>query len=320
MQAILFSFSVSPAQIPSTEEKKDANKHELLTVEQQGPASEGAKRVYLWDRLKGVDAPVDPQQLFIIPTADVLKSMAVSTGAGSAFGVQQNEKSPFLRHVRFGLGNTAEIELSSIGVINNLSQGAASIPTAAFKLKILPEIGGRPGLAAALRSSLWHSERRNKWVFEKRLATLYFVATKTFGPATLNLGMSVEDLRIRSKYAGTEQIYSPASAPGEKRDKDYINRNLLAPFLGLKVWVNDRTRLMFEIEKIAKYDFDENLPELSVSDITSEWMTIAGVRFFFLNWLALDTGVLYRSDFHGIGDAQINAGFHVNFSLIKRRV
>lgn len=32
------------------------------------------------------------------------------------------------------------------------------------------------------------------------------------------------------------------------------------------------------------------------------------------NWRSLDTGVRYRSDFHGIGDAQIEAGLNFGFS------
>jgi hypothetical protein len=37
---------------------------------------------------------------------------------------------------------------------------------------------------------------------------------------------------------------------------------------------------------------------------------VLGVRFYFTNWLAMDTGVRYRSDFHGIADATIQASFN----------
>jgi hypothetical protein len=46
-------------------------------------------------------------------------------------------------------------------------------------------------------------------------------------------------------------------------------------------------------------------------------MLVSGVRFFFLNWLSLDTGVMYRSDYYGIGDALIDAGININTSLTE---
>lgn len=262
------------------------------------------------------EGPVDPRRLFIIPVADVLRSMEVNIGGGSAFGVRKGEKRPFLGHIRVGLGDVVEIEVSTLGIINRLSDGSASITTGAFKLKLLPESKWIPSVGTALRSSLWHTEERGEVKFQKRLSTLYFVGSKTFGKASIHGGVSISDLRIRTKTINNEPI-SPTSQWVKDKDRDYYNKNLIGPFLGLRLELNPKTFLMLEVEQIAKYDFDAENPIVSPNNISTEWMGIAGVRFFFLNWLALDTGIMYRSDYYGIGDAHIEAGLNINLSLPK---
>ena len=262
---------------------------------------------------------VDPRRLFLIPTADVLGSLEVSIGGGSIIGEMKEEKRPFLGHVSFGLGDVAEIEASTIGMINGLKNGSAAIPTAAFKLKFFSESARAPyiGLAGALRSSLWHSEIRGNIEFQKRVATLYFVASKTLGATSIHGGLSISDLRIRTLSTMTAELISPTAAEAEETGKNYINKNIFQPLLGLSVKVNPRTSMMVEFEYIPDYDFDEEEPVVTDALIKSNWMVIAGLRFFINDWLPLDTGILYRGDYHGIGDMHIQAGLNINFSLPK---
>jgi hypothetical protein len=215
-----------------------------------------------------------------------------------------------------------EVEVSTLGIINQLSDGSASITTGAFKLKFLPEGKWYPALAGALRSSLWHSETRDTESrgpvkFQRRLSTLYFVASKTFAKASVHAGVSISDMRIRTKTMGDGFIAPSQTWTEEHKDKDYYNKNLAGPFLGIRVEVNPKTFLMMEYEHVAKYKFDEKDPDLikGADNISTEWLVIVGVRFFFLDWLALDTGVMYRGDYNGIGDALISAGLNINLSL-----
>lgn len=269
--------------------------------------------------MKIYQGPVDPRRLFLVPTADVLGSMEVSIGGGSIIGEMKEEKRPFLGRISLGLGGVAEIEASSVGIVSGLSKGSAAIPTAAFKLKFLPESNKFPyiGFAGALRSSLWHSETRDTVNFEKRVSTLYFVATKTFGDVSLHAGLSISDLRIRTKYAYQDLLLSPTPDQAERNDRDYINKNVFSPFVGLRTIVNPRTMLMLEFEYIPEYDFDEANPVVNREKIDAVWMIIAGVRFFIFDWLPLDTGVLYRGDYHGIGDMHIQAGLNFNLPLSR---
>ena len=274
---------------------------------------------------------IDPHRLFIIPEADVLRSMEVNFGGGSAFGVK-GESQPILGHVRLGLGDVVEVEVSTLGIINQLSEGTASITTGAFKLKFLPEGKWYPALAGALRSSLWHSETRNTETeygsvkFQRRLSTLYFVASKTFATASVHAGVSISDMRIRTTKISGESIAPSPTYPENNKGKDYYNKNLAGPFLGIRVKVNPKTFLMMEYEQVAKYNFNDKNPGLisdpdnpgfkaGAANISTEWLVIVGVRFFFLDWLALDTGVMYRGDYNGIGDALISAGLNINLSL-----
>jgi len=264
------------------------------------------------------EGPIDPRRLFVIPVADVLRSLEVNLGGGSAFGVRKEETRPFLGHIRLGLGGVAEVELSTMGIINELAEGSSSIPTAAFKLRFISEGKYRPAVAAALQSSLWDTEERDGVIpygtvqFQKRLSTLYLVASKTFEKVSMHAGLSVSDLRIRT----LEEDDTPIS-PVAGSEKDYFNKNLFGPFVGFRIELNPKTFLMMEAEQIAAYEFDETIPFVSEDEINVEWMGIAGVRFFFFDWLALDTGVMYRSDYHGIGDAHIHAGLNINLSLPK---
>jgi hypothetical protein len=257
---------------------------------------------------------IDPRRLFVIPVADVLRSMEVNIGGGTAFGVKKGEKRPILGHVRLGLGDVVEVEVSTLGIINRLSEGTASITTGAFKLKLLPEGKLYPALAGALRSSLWHTEIRNEVKFQRRLSTLYFVASKTLGKASVHAGVSISDLRIRTRTSD-DVFITPTHEDAKKNNRDYINKNLYGPFLGLRLELNPTTFLMMEVEQIAEFNFDEENSAVSKDNIDARWMGIVGVRFFFFNWLAFDTGVMYRSDYYGIGDAHIEAGLNINISL-----
>lgn len=264
--------------------------------------------------VKIYEEQINPHRVFLVPTGDVLGSLELNISGGSVIGEMRDEKRPFLGRISMGLGNVAEVELSTSGIISGLKEGSPAIPTVAFKLQFLPERNKFPfiSLAGALRSSpTWHGEIRDTVDFQKRLATLYFVGSKTFGNIGTHIGVSINDLRIRTLHTHSDQIISPTSERG------FVNKNIFSPFAAITVRVNPRTFLMAEWEMIPKYNFEEDNPEVSGENIKTEWMTIAGVRFYVFDWLPLDVGVLYRSDYYGIGDTHIHASFNVNLPLPK---
>jgi hypothetical protein len=116
------------------------------------------------------------------------------------------------------------------------------------------------------------------------------------------------DVRVRNPRGW--QFYNPAETE--------LQRNLVAPFGGISIQANPKAQVMFEIEGLPSYNFVEGGSH-DGSDITNIWAGVVGVRFYFTNWLAADTGVRYRSDFDGIADANIQANINMLLPLGRLR-
>jgi hypothetical protein len=153
---------------------------------------------------KFISNRVDPPRLFSVPTAHVLGSKDIRLIGGGAFGVATS--SSFLGTVGLGLGDIAEVEFSTVGLVNNLTQASPSVPTSAFKLKLIPEnflgLTFFPTVAIGIRSSTNWSDVQNErpmilqnsdWVMNDiastghntRFTTLYSVTSGKLGRLSL---------------------------------------------------------------------------------------------------------------------------------------
>lgn len=247
-------------------------------------------------------------RLFNVPTAEVLSSLDIYFNGGGAFGIEKERN--FLGHAGLGLGDIAEVEFATQAVINSLQQGSSSVPTSAFKMLVLREQDRLPAIAASLRGTTsWHHfQGQDASVsFETRLTKLYLVATKHRGKVMAHFGVGLTDVRVRNpqgwrfREAGRE-----------------MQRNLIAPFGGLTIQANPKAQVMLEVEGLPSYDFTAGEVH-DGSAIKNIWAGVVGVRFYFTNWLAADTGVRYRSDFDGIADANIQANVNMLFPLGRLR-
>ncbi len=247
-------------------------------------------------------------RLFNVPTAEVLSSLDVYFNGGGAFGIEKERN--FLGHAGLGLGDIAEVEFATQAVINSLQQGASSVPTSAFKMLVLREQDRLPAIAASLRGTTsWHyfQGQDASVSFETRLTKLYLVATKHRGKVMAHVGLGLTDVRVRNpqgwrfREAGRE-----------------MQRNLVAPFGGLTIQANPKAQVMLEVEGLPSYDFTAGAVH-DGSAIKNIWAGVVGVRFYFTNWLAADTGVRYRSDFDGIADANIQANVNLLFPIGRLR-
>ncbi|MEK7727459.1 MAG: hypothetical protein AAB354_03545, partial [candidate division KSB1 bacterium] len=97
-----------------------------------------------------------------------------------------------------------------------------------------------------------------------------------------------------------------------------LQSNLWAPFAGVSIQANPKAQVLFEIEGLPSYEFTAGEKHDS-GDIKNIWAGVIGVRFYFTNWLAADTGVRYRSDFDGIADANIQANLNLLLPLGRLR-
>ena len=247
------------------------------------------------------DTPAELSRLFNVPVADVLNSLDVSFTGGGAFGIEKERA--FLGRAGLGLGDLAEIELSTLSVINTLKKGSSSVPTSAFKMRIRREKNSFPAIAWALRSTTdWQNLQgeTSDVSFRTRLTKLYVVASKRVGSIIGHVGMGLTDVRVKS----------PKGWSFRDAGQDELRRNLWSPFVGLTVRANPKTLVMIEIEGVPQYSFTVH----GIHDqdaIDNVWAGVFGVRFYFTNWLAVDTGVKYRSDFDGIADANIQASTNI---------
>ena len=276
-----------------------------------------------------ISGRVDPPRLFTIPTARVLGSKDISLMGGGAFGVAVQQS--FLGTIGMGLGNIAEVEFSTVGLINNISQGSPAVSTSAFKIQLIPEdlfgLSFFPTLAVSIRSSADWKDVRSDWGalnsdkafydynagtqrdecavssigYNTRFTIMYGVATFPLGPIKIHSGLTLTDIRV--KDMAVDYIWQEDNDAPEERQK-----NMIGGFAGFEIEYNPQTKLMVEIKTDSKHEYNMETKEIEVSHT---YVAIGGVRFFFTKWLSIDTGVLYQTNYKGIADAQIKLGLNL---------
>ncbi|MFA4837931.1 MAG: zinc ribbon domain-containing protein [Candidatus Neomarinimicrobiota bacterium] len=262
---------------------------------------------------------IDPPRLFNIPTARVLSSKDLNLTGGGAFGV--GTKQSVLGTIGIGLGNIAEVEFSTIGLVNNIANGSPVVATSAFKLKLIPNnflgISFFPTFAVAIRSSAdwkqmnsdqgvvrandsWNSKGINNIGYGTRFTVLYGVSSIRLGPISLHGGLSLTDIRIKDTMIEywDKSIYEPT----EKQ------KNLLGGFAGCEIASNPQTKIMLEIETVSNWEYND---QTDAVEVRQSYLAVGGVRFFFTKWFSIDTGVWYQNNFRGIADSQIKLSLNL---------
>ena len=196
------------------------------------------------------------------------------------------------------MADIAQIEAYAIGVVSGFDEGNLSnVYAPGFKMLLLRE--GKwsyswfrsPGVAWALRSSVWAKDRENRITYKKKAADLYFVMTERLGPLSLHAGLDIFDARLTSSVM-------------EEQGREEVKKNFLGPFAGLDMWVTERGKAMAEFGWTTEFKYAEDGIQRE-GDIESVWMAILGVRFFPTNYLAVDVGVRYQENYEGVSDANI---------------
>lgn len=264
---------------------------------------------------------IDPPRLFSVPTARVLGSMDIRVVGGGAFGVATDQS--FLGKVGIGLGDIAEVEFSTVGMVTNIARGSTVFPTSAFKLLLIPENRWHlPTLAVAFRSSAnWQDVLGDESVikaagmrfreedgrqvknlgYDTRFTTMYVVSTLRLWTLSLHGGATLTDVRVKELSVD----YWNASGFQDSTEKQ---KNLIGGFFGFDIESNPQTKLMFELQTESNYEYNVKKRRI---DVNIGYMATGGVRFFFNRWLSTDVGVWYHSAFRGIADLQIKVGLNL---------
>ena len=247
------------------------------------------------ERAKVPFKPSEPPRLYVAPTADIIPSLDLSIAGSGAFGAKG---AGFQGVTAFGLADIAQIEAYAIGVVSGFDDGSLSnVYAPGFKMLLLRE--GKwsyswfrsPGLAWALRSSVWEEDREGRIMYKKKAADLYFVMTERLGPLSIHTGLDIFDARLTSSVM-------------EERELEEVKKNFLGPFVGVDMWVTERGKAMAEFGWTTNFRYAKDGIQTK-DDIESIWMGILGVRFFPTNYLAADVGVRYQENYGGVSDANI---------------
>lgn len=269
--------------------------------------------------------PID--RLFLTPSGEVLPSMNVNFALGGSYGTMN--KGEYLGIAAVGLGNVAELEISTWRLVSNLFNGTTALGTTTLKIALMKESKGlpRPGATLTFRSTpSWAlveydmneltSEVREtvrSLKFETHLASLFLtVSKKLWDDLSLNAGISLTDSRTRS---GIADLVNQPSLPQVIPD---LQENLIGGFIGFQRQVNPRTILMFEVSSVPRFTYRSFDNRLELDQVA---LLIGGFRFYFNQWMSTDAGVKYRTDYIGIADAEISVGMNLGFNiqeLLKR--
>lgn len=272
-----------------------------------------------------------PSRLFSVPTAEILQSMEISFSGGGAFGVEGG--TAILKNFIIGLGGIAEVEFTTSGMTNRLTGKSERLPSSSFKVSLIPErfknVWFLPDIAVQLRSASWQSlegesdQLRSEYKgyndqiagnlhainrLQKRFSILYLIIGKRISSlGSIQIGLSQTDIRTKGGY---QTIYLRDYGTYDTIDIQELQESFISPFGGIEIIANKSTRLMAEIQSVPLFDYNFKKKDI---EITQTWLGVAGVRFFIMEWLSLDTGVKYQSDFDGIADAEIDIG--INFVI-----
>ena len=257
-------------------------------------------------------------RLFLTPNGRVLESMEVSLTLGGAFGAMN--KGEYLGIASIGLGDVAELEVSTWRLVSNLFKGTTALGTTSLKVVAFRagEESLLPDATITFRSNpSWASievsgddlasdigEEVDGVDFEMHMASLYLTISKhLFERVTLHAGVSLMDVRTRSGKALMSNIFF--NIPD-------LQENIVSGFVGFERQVNPRTILMSEVSSVPRFNYRPLGNKLEVDQVA---LIIAGFRFYFTERISTDAGVKYRTDYDGIADAEISVGLNVGFNL-----
>lgn len=249
------------------------------------------------------DPPVEPSNLFSIPTARVVRSMDVDL-SGTGVVLSQSGSRPLVGAV-LGLGDIAQLEMGTIGIVSGIDKADALTDVHSAGLKVyLPLSGYARGIAASFRRSGTHKEKTTEGQYDAKVGEFYAMTTvanypeenlaadPTAGWRGLKLkghvGMKYLDARMEGAGEATGAYWRPAG--------------------GVELWKNDaRARVLAELNWIPGFE------RTGGDRIEIVRVVTAGVRYFFSKHTTFDFGVRHQSNYDGLAESAIQA--KMNFSM-----
>lgn len=266
--------------------------------------------------------------MFIFPTGRIIPSGMLGFAFGGAFATQGGAE--YLGMFSVGLGNVAELEVSTTHIVTNIFRSSEWMGTTALRFAVYESKPGSqiPTVTLALRSNRWSnfsgsgdelvgvaSSPDNSSItevnFETHLTSLYLSMTSELSElVTLHGGLVWHDVRTRDIYYSSYQDTVPTS-----NEPEDLKEAIVSVFGGIEYKMNQNTFSMFEFGAMPKIDFNQNMQEIQAVQL---WQMMAGVRFFLSRVSAVDAGIRYRSDYSGLAEAEIRAGLNVGIDIFEQ--
>ncbi len=266
--------------------------------------------------MMGVPPPIEPSYLFTVPAGKVVRSLDLDVAA-SGFFLGEGGGKPVGLSAILGLGDIAEVELGTLGLVSSLNPGkphqVKNVPAGGLRV-YLPVWRYWHGIAASFRRSGTYAELMNGVRYQEKVGDFSAVATvanfltseegNTPGggwkgiKVKTHLGLVYVDPSMRSSGGDIKK------APG-----------FWKPFGGFELWRKDaRARIMGELGWNA--DFQQN------GQIEEIWMATGGVRFFFSKHVTADIGVKHQSNYEGLSESMMQFKLRMSFPthLLRERV
>ncbi len=258
-----------------------------------------------------------PARLLSVPTASVLPELALGLTLGNSFG--QQEQQSFLRNVSLGIGNVAELELNTGGMVGNIVAGTSRMTTWALKVQVLSEHHTIPGIVLSLHSSNdWDNatfdsrtiEASNatafreglRWLdYDMRMTTASITAGgKILDRTSLYVTAGLSDIRFRN--LGVQQV-----AVDFRYDPSVKRTSQWQAAAGVAIEINPRTRIIGEVQTIPSFNYNVTDGSLHLEHM---YVGAAGIRFALSKAFSLDSGVRYQSNFVGLADTQVRVALN----------
>ncbi|MGH2569558.1 MAG: hypothetical protein ACRDGA_14565, partial [Bacteroidota bacterium] len=158
----------------------------------------------------------EPSKLFSVPTAAVLPELALGFTLGNSFG--QQEFQSFLGNVSAGIGDIAELELNTSGMVGNIIAGTTRMSSWAMKVQVYSGDERWPAAALSLRSSNdWDEARFNAEAVQTGNSDQYRA-----GLRGLDYGMRLTTVTLSL----SQRIYERTTVHGTVGFSDIRHRNV----------------------------------------------------------------------------------------------
>lgn len=255
---------------------------------------------------RGVAAPpppVEPSSLFSIPTGRVVRSMDIDL-SGTGVVLSESGSRPLVGAV-LGLGDIAQVEIGTIGIVSSIDKPDQLRDVHSAGLKVfVPLTHYAQGLAVSFRRSGTFTERFNRVDYDAKVGEFYTVATVANYPReeyATEPTAGWAGLKVKG-HAGMKYVDAQLEATTDTRAAFW------RPVGGVELWKNDaRARVVGELNWIAAFDREGGQPIEAVRVVTG------GIRFFFSKHATFDIGVRNQSNYNGIAESAIQA--KINLSL-----